>query len=106
MARRERGSIKARIKRAATAEQLHKGTCRKERNSRAVHKGTCRRKHDQCIILTVLAVDLIASEAHCHTSCRTDYTGTGDLNEKCNNDSKAIEEQAAHQEALSICAIM
>ena len=39
---------------------------------------------------------MIAREAHYHTSGRKDYTHTGDCNEKSNNDSKAIEEHAAH----------
>ena len=59
-----------------------------------------RRKLDHKLLGKILNGDLIAREAHYHTSCRKNYTRADDRHEHCDKDGRIVEELNAHQNAF------
>ena len=59
------------------------------------------RKQDHKLPGKILNGDLIAREAHYHTSCRKNYTRADDRNERCDKDERVVEELNANQNAFS-----
>ena len=58
-------------------------------------KEATKRQQDQQILLKVQDTDLAGREAHCHATCRRDYTREDDRHQETIKDTKTIEKQAS-----------
>ena len=58
------------------------------------------RKQDHKLLGKILNGNWIAREAHCHTSCRKNYTRAEDRHEHCDKDERVVEELNGHQNAF------
>ena len=63
-------------------------------------RAAAQRKQDYKLLGKMLNGDLIAREAHYHTSCRKNYTKADDRHERCDKDERVVEELNAHQNAF------
>ena len=63
-------------------------------------RAASQRKQDHRLLGKKLNGDLVAREAHYHTSCRKNYTRTDDNHERCDKDERVVEELNAHQNAF------
>ena len=64
-------------------------------------RAAAQRKQDHKLLEKMLNGDLIAREAHYHTSCRKNYTRADDRHERCDKDGRVVEELNAHQNAFN-----
>ena len=63
-------------------------------------RAAAQRKQDHKLLGKILNGDLIAREAHYHTSCQKNYTRADDRHELCDKDERVVEELNAHQTAF------
>ena len=63
-------------------------------------RAAAQRIQDYKLLGKILNGDLIAREAHYHTSCRKNYTRADDRHERCDKDERVVEELNAHQNAF------
>ena len=64
-------------------------------------RAAAQRKQDHKLLGKILNGDLIAREAHYHTSCRKNYTRADDRDERCDKDGRVVQELNAHQNAFN-----
>ena len=64
-------------------------------------RAAAQRKQDHKSLGKILNGDLIAREAHYHTSCRKNYTRADDRHEHCDKDERVVQELNAHQNAFN-----